>query len=897
MAGSSLRVQANIINKGMSSMVINVGIDGVPFDIDGTVPYDLPQFEGYTCDKTTVNLVLDADSIWNNNADMPTYTASATYTGAPILPLEDSSGGKGIQMQDFYSDALIDFSFISNNNAGIKYYWEDTNKSNKYKIKIYIAKKDEKLEIELPNDFAKSYGYHFSTNKLTNEAYKYNPNSDEYRLRFYKNDTDIIIANRGVGLAGGPQDWIDPSESGWELRQEYGDNPGATENDFLSIVANDVEFPVYDNFKASAAVFDSNAATDPNVNPEAPIYSSDNDFFTVPFLMPGKSTTIYCMDNKSIYNESVYMGEATADEPSKEAFYYHDSTGSKEWIIGKTLDGNFWFSKSKLNHGGEGTPQKIRHQDPTFYYNSSNAIDNTDPNWLLLTTIPLHAKLNDGSSATVYYFAAGKLGSEITISGQPDLGFDYTLVDALPRTFTITSESSPHWGAVTEKQESNVVPYPGAIGLGDLVILSANPKLNKYVNGRLDPIGRVFDNLGLKVISDIVDGNGRREVVVTTSRGDYHPTPYDVLVRNTSVHWSADNVPESGYMITSSMNPFAPYQGYFHQDFPLFLESYDGDKYKFVNLFGLKIENLRSKDETGNNTYNWIKSVYDDFLKYHSFMLCYYLGFTNHGHNYMSFYKYDPSDGIDWGGENITQDSASVVDVSSVITSSITAKAHGSYIKEGFMVDDKGNPYYYGVVYYDYMRTSDPNDGNDFEKRVVANINLKNEHVVQMSTTGRNYSDNPRIVRLYRQDANNSDNLTLLGFYAIDENAHVKQITDMTDINAPQYSIKDIIIDSNTTIDSAVFQNVKYILTERDLDISVVLDMANRYSASMLACFMDDKSNLTPFFHTYDGWVKAYFDDKPDSLPVLLQFQQIDFVAQTLLLATNNDIVLKERVR
>lgn len=443
----------------------------------------------------------------------------------------------------------------------------------------------------------------------------------------------------------------------------------------------------------------------------------------------------------------------------------------------------------------------------------------------------------------------------------------------------------------------NVDPYQGT-GKNDLTILSQNSNLNKWRDETtLDLSARVLDCVP-RIKSDIRYNTGREELIVYIPNGTYEPYPYDIILpsiladKTVSQYDLFEPGNQSGERI-SNMSPFCPYIGPYHQNYPMFLESYSGDEYTFVNLVGLKINRVRQKDSTGEDTYNWLKSTYNDFIRSHSAILCYYLGISDK-QKYLTFDVKDP-DGKDWRGAPIKQDSTGVVEASSVLQDSIQYAYHGNYIREGFLIDSNGKWTYYTSVYYDRVDGTSSDDAPTKNTRLITFVDLTREHILELTKNGRNFGDSPRIIRVYVKDPSDDNIVHFDGYYAINRNGVVSELIPDGSVFDAESAILDVIRDDDKIPSVQVAsENLKYALYSRDIDISIVVDLTNRFS-SMYYPSSQENSSRVPFLQSYGGWLQCDIDN--NGLPIILQLQQIDFVKNTALLATNNDIVLKERVK
>jgi hypothetical protein len=590
----------------------------------------------------------------------------------------------------------------------------------------------------------------------------------------------------------------------------------------------------------------------------------------------------YTSNSPLYFYQSATIGKIKNDD----AEYVLYNTFFTRKISSRMADstGTFLSDYGKVKYSDTVLPQNVL----ILPYTISDLID--VPNTPLAGTIPIKA------DSPLWMVPFGI--NPITGISYPN-SYNRLFLLAYPNNYFIQAPHSTDTdgGGGTNPSGNTVAPYSGNNKNTDLTILSQDSNKNKWRDETtLDLSGRVLDCRPV-IKSDIRYATGREEVIVTIQGGTYDASDYDILVPSAIA--GAQGSPltqrfnrEGNYRV-SNMSPFSPYIGYYEQNYPLFLESTNGNEYTFVNLVGLVVKKVRQKDTDGSGTYDWLKSSYNDFLRSHSSILCYFLG-INDTTPFLTFDILDP-EGNNWRGAPVVQDDTSVVDASSVLQTSIQAAHHGNYIREGFMIDSNGKWTYYTSVYYDRVDGTSSDAAPTDDTRLITYIDLQHEHVLQLTKNSRNFGENPKVLRVYIKDPSDQDVVHFDGYYAINRNGLVTEITPNTTQYGSQSAILDIIKDDEKTTSLELARTtLKHALYGRNIDLSVVIDLTNRYG-SLFYMSSQYSSPRVPFLQTYGGWVECDISD--NDLPIILQLQQIDFVKNTALLATNNDIVLKERVR
>lgn len=251
---------------------------------------------------------------------------------------------------------------------------------------------------------------------------------------------------------------------------------------------------------------------------------------------------------------------------------------------------------------------------------------------------------------------------------------------------------------------------------------------------------------------------------------------------------------------------------------------------------------------------------------------------------------------------------ADVIDISDYLTKLANFDRHGGFIREGFKILSNNTVKYYFSINWDLPNNTE-GDSTAVSQSSVRAINLQDEHVLSLDVNGRTFSENPRYVRLYRQEVRPTDQdiqdksdlkLEFVGIYGLTNSGKVKSVSNtFNGISWSQYDILDVVMDINKNEDLSeqiikqVNDSIKYSIVDRDVDLSIVIDLSNRYSGNFFPASSGTFHNV-PFLQSYNGTVRVQLSDKV-SHDIYTRLTQVDFIAQTALLATNNDVMLKER--
>ena len=372
---------------------------------------------------------------------------------------------------------------------------------------------------------------------------------------------------------------------------------------------------------------------------------------------------------------------------------------------------------------------------------------------------------------------------------------------------------------------------------------------------------RVYD-IDVGILSDVVSGIGARDVKVHVFTPNVELTPLSMIVLgNNTIDTTQVLVNYSSSPIVDSHDIAGDSES---TPVPLFVSQEDAGEYTLTNLIGLQINVVRGADKTGGSTKLFLETAYSNFLSWHSRALTDWWG-VEPGQMEFSF--------LANVGTNISNESTSLVNLKELLEASILGNGNAVEITErlSLSIDGGTDHLVYGVLV-------------TYSTRSITDINLEDERISSYERRSRDYASTPRIARVV-EDVNGG--VAISGAMALDNAINVIDVnTRLTDSDIPQYAMTDVLQSPDETLNTAVFNSLKFTLFSSDYDLSIVLSTRRRYDGNSLK-----KTNRASVQYL-KGWVNVWSGNSN----YLMQVQEIDYLNNKILIASNNDITLKGRL-
>lgn len=372
---------------------------------------------------------------------------------------------------------------------------------------------------------------------------------------------------------------------------------------------------------------------------------------------------------------------------------------------------------------------------------------------------------------------------------------------------------------------------------------------------------RVYD-IDVGILSDVVSGIGARDVKVHVFTPNVELTPLSMVVLgNNTIDKTQVLVNYSSSPIVDSHDIAGDSE---YTPVPLFVSQEDAGEYTLTNLIGLQINVVRGADKTGGHTKSFLETAYSNFLSWHSRALTDWWG-VDPGQMEFNF--------LGNVGTNISNESTSLVNLKELLAASILGNGNAVEITErlSLSIDGGIDHLVYGILV-------------TYSTRSITDINLEDERIISYERRSRDYASTPRIARVV-EDVNGG--VAISGAMALDNAINVIDVnTRLTDSDIPQYAMTDVLKSTDETLNTAVFNSLKFTLFSSDYDLSIVLSTRRRYDGNNL------KKTARASLQYVKGWVNVWSGNSN----YLMQVQEIDYLNNTILIASNNDITLKGRL-
>ena len=363
---------------------------------------------------------------------------------------------------------------------------------------------------------------------------------------------------------------------------------------------------------------------------------------------------------------------------------------------------------------------------------------------------------------------------------------------------------------------------------------------------------RVYD-IDVGILSDVVSGIGARDVKLHVFTPNVELTPLSMIVLgNNTMDTTQVLVNYSSSPIVDSHDIAGDRE---YTPVPLFVSQEDAGEYTLTNLIGLQINVVRGADKTGGHTKSFLEMglfLGSDLLVDPGQMEFNFLGNV---------------------GTNISNESTSLVNLKELLEASILGNGNAVEITERLSWSSDGgiDHLVYGIL-VTYSTSS------------ITDINLEDERIISYERRSRDYASTPRIARVV-EDVNGG--VSISGAMALDNAINVIDVnTRLTDSDIPQYAMTDVLKSTDETLNTAVFNSLKFTLFSSDYDLSIVLSTRRRYDGN------NREKTARASLQYVKGWVNVWSGNSN----YLMQVQEIDYLNNKILIASNNDITLKGRL-